>query len=242
MIGIVIPCFNEENRLDTQAFSDFQVRYPHVCFCFVNDGSTDQTARVLQRLADTGRNRCLNLACNKGKAEAVRAGIRELLPDSNIKLLGYLDADLSTSLEELDQMRDLLEKDRTGLGIVCGSRVKRMGAEITRRAGRHYIGRLVATLIAQVLRMPFYDTQCGAKVFNRRVAETCFANPFVSRWLFDVELFLRMKKAFGPEEAARMVYEHPLRRWIHAEGSKIGVLEVFTTPLELLRIRWHYGR
>jgi len=240
--GIVIPCFNEGNRLIPETFIHFQKQNPHFVFCFVNDGSQDTTEEVIMRMNALYPEsiRILNQPSNQGKAEAVRSGIEFLLKDQDIVYLGYLDADLSTSLEEFANLVCRLQDDATNIAIVCGSRVKRMGAQITRQFYRHYIGRFIATLISIVLQMPFYDTQCGAKVFTRAIGERCFRKPFVSKWLFDVEIFLRMKIIYGASEAQSLIYEYPLEKWIHKGGSKIGWKDVLYTPWQLLRIASHY--
>jgi len=47
---IIVPCFNEENRLNSKAFLDFSKNNPEFYFCFVNDGSTDKTQNILDQL------------------------------------------------------------------------------------------------------------------------------------------------------------------------------------------------
>ena len=70
---IVIPCYNEANRLDASAFRHL-VRIPGVDLLFVNDGSTDRTSIVLNEICVTMENRAIlfSLACNSGKAEVVQ--------------------------------------------------------------------------------------------------------------------------------------------------------------------------
>ena len=77
---IVVPCYNEARRLDLQAFLAHVLRH-HDTFLFVNDGSTDQTGRLLDELCDVSPAsfRVLHLPQNRGKAEAVRQGILSAL-------------------------------------------------------------------------------------------------------------------------------------------------------------------
>jgi hypothetical protein len=51
--------------------------------------------------------------------------------------------------------------------------------------------------------MPFKDTQCGAKVMDREIASKMFNKKFITKWLFDVELFMRMKRYFGKTEVKK---------------------------------------
>jgi dolichyl-phosphate beta-glucosyltransferase len=75
--AIVVPCFNEEKRLDLEAFSEFLHRVPGIRMVFVNDGSHDGTVEVLETLhaVHPDRVEILSLSRNSGKAEAVRQGL-----------------------------------------------------------------------------------------------------------------------------------------------------------------------
>ena len=92
-----------------------------------------------------------------------------------------------------------------------------LGHRIERSWARHYLGRLFATASSQVLGLPVYDTQCGAKVFRDGPAlRAALATPFTSRWAFDVELLGRLGTG-----ADRRFLEVPLERWHDVGGSKL---------------------
>jgi len=218
-----VPCYNEASRLPFQELIAFANTGRGIHFIFVDDGSTDATRALLERLRGaTPLIDVVRLERNSGKAEAVRRGILAAL-DKQVAFVGYWDADLSTPLAEIDEFLAVLAAD-PDLIAVLGSRVQRLGASIQRRPLRHYLGRVFATLASLVLRMPVYDTQCGAKIFRvsdelRRV----FAEPFVGGWAFDVEILARLvgdrrERGLG---AAGKIYEYPLRRWHHVGGSKL---------------------
>src|SRR2546421_9294032 len=99
---IVIPCFNEAQRLPIHAFKAFVCAGCLPRFLFVNDGSTDGTVHVLKALhdADPERYALCDLPRNVGKAEAVRAGIL-LAFAAGPDFIGYWDADLATPLEAI---------------------------------------------------------------------------------------------------------------------------------------------
>jgi dolichyl-phosphate beta-glucosyltransferase len=242
---LVVPCFNEASRLRTDLFEGFASEHPDVRFVFVDDGSTDATLDVLREL-ETRCASCivLSLPQNMGKAEAVRAGMNRAFGEGAV-YAGYWDADLATPLDELPGFVDELDT-HPALEILLGSRVKLLGRDIDRSPGRHYFGRLSATAISLVLRLPVYDTQCGAKLF-RAVPEckALFESPFQSRWIFDVEILARMLAArrqgtaSSPEGA---LCEVPLRTWRDVAGSKVKPIDFLRSMFDLWGIWRRYMR
>lgn len=240
---VVVPCYNEANRLDRDAFRRFRLEGHRVEFCFVDDGSRDGTLDVLQSLAaeDPERFGLLALERNSGKAEAVRRGIAaaaERRPDC----FGFWDADLATPLSELPAFIDTL-LTHPALDMVYGSRVRLLGRDISRRPTRHYVGRVGATLISGSLGLAVYDTQCGAKLFRNTAAmRDVFAKPFLSRWIFDVEIIARYVHAHGRDTAANAIYELPLNTWHDVAGSKVKSLDFIRALNDLWKIHRAYNR
>lgn len=235
-----MPCYNEAARLDPEAFRACCDAIDGVSFLFVDDGSTDETLRVLEDLCATRPEamRFLALTENRGKAEAVRSGVVDAAR-SEPSLVGYWDADLATPLDELSSFIEVLD-DRPEVVVVLGSRVKLLGRDVRRKAVRHYVGRVFATVTSIALRLPVYDTQCGAKVFRCRpdVLEA-FAEPFRSRWIFDVEILARLiagQRRSGGPGLVHAAYELPLRTWHDVEGSKVGPGAYVTAGRDLVRI------
>lgn len=233
---IVVPCYNERARLDIEAFSAHARSDSRIGFLFVDDGSTDGTSSLLEAATIRGPDslRWMRSDENRGKGEAVRAGLLEAFA-GDPEVVGYWDADLSTPLGELRPMVDtLLERDARH--AVIGARVKLLGRRIDRHPLRHYLGRAFATAAALILRMPVYDTQCGAKVFRVTPAfERVVRRPFRSRWIFDVELLGRMHDELGPPSRG-WIEEHPLRRWQDVRGSKLGPGDFLAAARDLIRI------
>jgi len=238
---VVVPCHNEERRLLPDAFLEAVLARPELQLVFVDDGSSDGTRNVLAMIAaaSPSRVRVINLARNAGKSEAVRRGMLLAL-ESEPDIVGYWDADLATPLSALDDFLRVLEA-RPGLVAVLGSRVRLLGRRIERRALRHYPGRLFATFASLVLDLPVYDTQCGAKLFRVTPAlRRSFEDPFLSRWVFDVELLARLLDASDGELGERL-YELSLREWTDVAGSQVGPLDFLTACRDLIRIRLRYG-
>ena len=104
--------------------------------------------------------------------------------------MGYWDADLATPLSKIPEFIGKFQSSRA-LVAVCASRILRLGASVHRSVFRHYFGRVFAMVASNILNILIYDTQCGAKLFRTEHAELIFYEHFISRWVFDVELFAR---------------------------------------------------
>lgn len=238
---VIIPCYNEEKRLPVHQFRDF-ISKNDITFCFVNDGSSDKTVKVLEnlRLEFTDKIFVLNLEKNCGKAEAVRQGMLKMANSNTYGNLGYLDADLATPLQEIHNLL-LPFKSNSILKVVFGARVKLLGRNIERTAKRHYLGRIFSTIASMILGLPVYDTQCGAKFFKQDIVPILFNDPFISKWLFDVELFARLNRLAGQNKTEELCYEYPLLIWNEIEGSRLKPSDLFKVPLELFRIHRNYN-
>ncbi|KGK29071.1 MULTISPECIES: response regulator [Cellulophaga] len=239
-VGVVIPCYNEEERLSGEAFKNFVYNNLGYHLCFVNDGSTDSTLEVLEELRKGNENKISVYNCEKngGKAEAVRQGMLHLAKDPQLDYIGYLDADLSTDFRDFDDLVKTMET--SDFKIVSGSRMSRMGANITKESARKIISMTINLIIRSILKMPFNDTQCGAKIMDKELVELVFQKKFITRWLFDVEIFMRMRKHYGKEKVQSMICEQPLKRWIHADGSKLSMKDSIQIVGQLAKIAIHY--
>jgi glycosyltransferase involved in cell wall biosynthesis len=243
--SIIIPCYNEEKRLDVASFRRFKSSLHKITFLFVNDGSTDQTLQLLQSLnaSDPTKFAILNLTQNQGKAEAVRQGLLAAI-GSHPDYVGFWDADLATPLDAIAEFIELAES-RPELEMIIGSRVKLLGRHIERRPSRHYLGRFFATAASAVLGLAVYDTQCGAKLFRASSAISFFQQPFCSRWIFDVEIIARLIQARRGKEfrqPEQVIYEVPLLDWKDIPGSKLRYSDFGRAAWELFRIRNRYFR
>lgn len=241
--AVIVPCFNEAQRLRRTEFLQFLDTHPHVALCFVDDGSRDGTRPALERLRDErpAQIQVLALTPNGGKAAAIRAGVHHLTASApRPAVIGYWDADLSTPLAEVDRLLETLDRHPDCL-LALGSRVKRLGSHVDRKLSRHLLGRIFATLASNILGLDVYDSQCGAKLFRADAAPTLFGEPFLTRWLFDLEMLVRLRNQ-GRDLAGGVSIEVPIGTWIEVPGSKLKLSDMFYVPLELLAIRRHYNR
>lgn len=239
-IGIVIPCYNEEERLSGEEFRNFAHKNLGYHLCFVNDGSKDRTLEVLHELSKGNEDFISVYDCEKngGKAEAVRLGMLHLAKQSQFDYIGFLDADLSTNFDDFVDLANTISNSQYKL--VFGSRMARMGADITKQSARAIISKTINFIIRKILGMDINDTQCGAKIMTKEVIEKTFQEKFITQWIFDVEIFMRMKKIYGTKKTEEYILEKPLNRWIHADGSKLSMKDSIKIIGQLGQIAVHY--
>ena len=235
---MVVPCYNESKRFPVETFDEFIVQHPEINWLFINDGSTDDTLALLTDLQQKHRQRVavLDLSRNCGKAEAVRQGI-VAAGQGTPRYIGFWDADLSTPLETIPEFSRVLDR-RGDIDLVVGSRIPLLGRQIDRHPTRQLIGRCFARVVSALFRMNIRDTQCGAKLFRRSaVTRVAFRKPFLSRWIFDVEILVRMSRYYRNVKSVKnAVYEFPLDQWREVAGSKLTSWDFARALRELIQI------
>jgi glycosyltransferase involved in cell wall biosynthesis len=238
---IVIPAFNEAPRLQLVAYRRFIKTHPKVIICFVNDGSTDQTKVLIETLKTIAPNQVFSVDQpeNKGKAVAVRTGMLTASKNWHFKKIAYLDADLSTSLEACYEMATNMPKH---CDFAFGSRISKLDSHIQRKPYRFFIGRCVATFISRQLQLKIYDTQCGCKVMRPQLLIPLFEMPFISKWLFDVEIFHRLIEIYGRTRLKNVAHEIPLQSWQDTDDSKVPLSYVFKLWIDFRTIKLAYKK
>jgi len=228
-IAIIIPCFNEQYRIKKNYVSTILEQH-NVDVYLCNDGSTDDTLQVLNTISNVHPGRCLviNYERNTGKANTIYTAAGNLLLKGGYTHIAYFDADFSTPPGEIVRMLNFVNKNPDV--FVVGSRVQLLNAVIQRKWYRHIIGRLVVTIVNFKFRLDVYDTQCGAKIFPVAMAGVAFSTPFLTSWLFDMEIFIRLRKA------GMLAYgkELPLRYWTDVDGSKLKLMHAFSILKEIV--------
>ncbi len=239
--AIIVPCYNEALRFPYKEFLSFAKKHPEVLLCFVNDGSRDNTLAVLRGIQfECPGNICVySLKHNGGKSEAVRQGMLYMQMNFNAELLGFLDADLATTAEEWLQMAQYKE-EHPKFGVVVGSRIQRLGASIKRDDNRSLFSMVIKKIIRFILKTPFQDTQCGAKIFHRSLVPFLFSKSFMTPWLFDVEIFLRLQKKFGKSTLHKGVLEFPLMNWTEVGDSRLKMKHAVKIPFQLAKLYYQY--
>jgi dolichyl-phosphate beta-glucosyltransferase len=233
-LSVVVPAYNEEARLGRAARSMLRyLRGRGLTFEFivVDDGSTDGTSTVVQRLAvEYPEVRLIRLPANRGKGHAVRTGVVNAHGD----LVIFADADEATPMAELERLEAAVA---AGADVAIGSRAM-ADRSVTIRAKLHrrLMGRIFHRLVTLLTVKGFHDTQCGFKLFRSAAAHDLFARMRMDRYSFDVEL-LMMAQRIGYRIA-----EVPVN-WVHVPGSQVNLLlDSFRMARDLLVIRGNFLR
>lgn len=246
-VAVVIPCYNEGKRLQRDIFTDELLKNSNLTLLFVNDGSSDNTLNVIQDICMSNPTRALYLSMkiNMGKGEAVRRGMAYLLEKDTYEIIGFWDADLAVPLSEIWDFVDVFRQNPHVIGVI-GSRVHLAGRVIERVNLRHYLGRLFATVICLSFNFKIYDTQCGAKLFNKKVLLPVLQKPFYSRWIFDVELIIRISRLSFLRDKTNWLdreswlYEVPVKRWTNVSGTKRSISSYVTAFFDYLTLLRKY--
>lgn len=192
MLSIVIPCYNEEERLPRtieqieRYLEGKDLAYELI---LVDDGSTDGTRLVMDAAAE--RNRFVRLEAlpqNRGKGRALAEGVAAATGSEVL----VTDADLSTPIEELDKLQAALDK---GAGVAIASRALRASrVEVSQPIYRVLMGKAFNLLVQVVLLPGIWDTQCGFKLFRAEVAHDAFGRLTTDGFGYDPEVLYRAKK------------------------------------------------
>lgn len=232
---IVIPCYNEANRLHLEVFLNFARKNPRVSFVFVDDGSKDLTINLLcgAMAALPGQIDVLMMMRNAGKAEAVRHGLKFAAKRGD-KYIAFLDADLATPLNAINDFISVADR-LDDIDVVFGSRAGGLGRRVYRDLHRKMISLVCASMGRLATGLALKDTQCGAKLFrNTPHFKLCLDAPFTAGWLFDVELFLRIS---NPDRQERQnFFEYPVLEWTEIPGSNIKLSDVIKGGFKMMSL------
>ncbi len=232
VISIIIPAYNEAGRLGPtidRLRGYLEGRGGKFEIIVVDDGSTDNTARLVTSLAvHTPGISLLSYSPNAGKGHAVKKGV--LASRGDLVLLS--DADLSTPIEELERLLPFIEQ---GYDIAIGSRGMEESSIMVRQSLlRETMGKTFNFLVRALVLGGITDTQCGFKLFRGEAARKLFALSSVQGFGFDVEiLFLADKKNLR-------IAEVPVR-WANSPHSRVSLLKdpaLMLLDLCRIRINW----
>lgn len=228
-IAIIIPCFNEEKRLDLTSI-EYLIENVNIDLYFANDGSTDNTQHVIDSICNNYNN-CfsINYNQNEGKSSTIFKSTNYLLNNFNHDYIGYFDADFSTPADQLLNLVDYLNEYSPK--FIFASRINTLNSNIKRKTYRHFIGRIIITIINFKHKLNIYDTQCGCKIFSRDIIKEIGKEKYKTSWLFDIEIFIRLKN----KNLLKNGIEYPVKNWKDVDGSKLKLTH-FSTILKEISI------
>jgi len=242
--AVVIPCFNEADRLNIDVFAEFVCDTDEIELIFVDDGSADATLQSAQAVGDKAGSSVsvLRLDVNCGKAEAVRQGML-WASQRDFSAIAFWDADLATPLSVIPDFLEVLSRHGS-IEVVWGTRLPLMGHNIDRDVIRRQTGRLFSASSAAAVGVGIRDALCGAKMFRTgAILDAIIARPFTSRWIFDVEMLARLNallKLSGGPSISRSLYEFPLDEWYEIAGSKLHMTDFLRATVELTDLCLRY--
>jgi len=227
-LSVVIPAYNEEKRIGktllatneylTKQSYDYEI-------LVVNDGATDNTAKVVTDLTSQVKN--LKLIDNKenhGKGWVVKQGMLEAKGDIRL----FTDADNSTSIDQFGNMIPFLNE---GYDIVIGSRrVEGSKIAVHQPFYKELLGRLGNLWIRIFAVGGIGDTQAGFKAFTAKAAEIVFNKTTIVMWGFDFEALAIAKKH------KLKIKEMPIA-WINDAISHVKLSSYIKTLFEALKVR-----
>jgi glycosyltransferase involved in cell wall biosynthesis len=227
-LTMVVPFFNESKRWRPEYWTA-ATSLKGIEWIFVNDGSDDNTKEILDAFSLSRLNvRAIHLAPNNGKGEAVRAGMLNAICRSKPDLagIGFIDGDGAFDLGDINRVVQIFYskiRENADFDAIWTARVHLAGRNINRSIFRHYVGRVIATVVSARLEDSPYDTQSGFKIFAASSElKNCLAHPFLTRWLFDIEILLRWRMQ---TLRSMKVWEEPLLGWSDVAGSKVTLLQ-----------------
>lgn len=229
-ISIIIPAYNEERRIGTtleRIVSYMEEKGNDYEIIVVDDGSSDKTLAIAECFRRKGV-RTVKYGRNRGKGYAVRHGMLE----AEKSLVLFSDADLSTPIEELENLaaRILAGEAQVAIGsrAISGARI-----EVSQPAYRVAMGKTFNLLVRMVAIGGVHDTQCGFKLFTRAAAQEIFRRQRLYGYGFDVEILAIARRL------EYRVVEVPVH-WINSAETKVDVFRDSAAMFfDLFKIRWN---
>lgn len=233
-LSIIIPAYNEEKRigntlreyfgyfkgLKKQKILDFEI-------LIVINNTKDKTEEIVKTYSKKYKEiRHLNFK-EGGKGFAITEGFKDALKRNN-ELIGFVDADMATIPEAF---YDLVKNIGNYDGIIGSRWMKGSVIKTKQNIQRRVLSRGFNFIVRALFFVPYNDTQCGAKLFKRKVIEKIGDEISLTQWAFDVNLlYLCKKRKFKIKELPTI--------WEDKEDSKLNVTKI---PLQMflgvLRLR-----
>lgn len=235
-LNILFPVLNEENRLEQGILKtlDYLKRLDTVTFklTIVDNGSTDRTEAISAHLCEMYSEIEYIRISERGVGAAFRAGVAENTCD----YVGYMDVDLSTDINHLEEVITLF-KTQSDIDMINGSRLSKASQMVGRKWYRDLSSYGLTFLLKLFLQMKATDSICGFKFFKHQVAkELIVLSSDEKGWFFIIELLLRA------ERLSYNVIELPVK-WEDDHNTTVHYFKLITNYLiqiKRLFIEFHF--
>jgi dolichyl-phosphate beta-glucosyltransferase len=200
-VSVIVPAYNEVRQIAAtiQELRGYFERCQQSFEIIVAADGTDGTREAASALVPSiPALKVIGHAERAGKGR----GVREAMRLTRGRIVGFVDADQKTPIDEFDKFRPLFDD---GADLVIGSRALRESViekaqPLHRRLGSQVFG-LVMRAVVGLSRIP--DTQCGFKFFRRDVALDLFTRQRIDGYMFDVEiLYLAQQSGYRISQVA----------------------------------------
>jgi glycosyltransferase involved in cell wall biosynthesis len=186
-VSIVLPCFNPPEGWASNIIEQYTTLTGQISdtlqVILVNDGSTAALSeKDIHNLQNSIKDFILvSYSSNKGKGNAIREGVKKAAGD----IIIYTDIDFPYTNDSIVSIYQALKSNSTDIAIGVKNQSYYEHVPPARRA----ISKGLRWMIKTFFTIPFTDTQCGLKGFQKHVS-LLFVNTSINRYLFDLE-FIR---------------------------------------------------
>ena len=244
---MIVPCYNEAMRISLDYWNQIIKETNTIDWIFVNDGSSDDTSKLLSQIAGGLGTTVLNLPKNKGKAEALRIGFLEATA-RNCEIIGLIDADGSFEKQEVIVLCQKFQNkcewnsSQQSYDAIFMSRNFLLNGVESVSLIRKFSGFVISRINSAVWKELPKDTQCGFKFFRfNNKSKSTILMPFSNSWFFEIEFLIRLREI---KRLPLSIKEMPLKFCKHIEGSKTdksntmnSVQQIFSTFCKLVSFR-----
>ncbi len=228
-LSIVIPCYNEEQRIEkaiSGALAAVECSGRVTEIIVVDDGSEDDTFRLGSELCASDDRLLIVQRSHQGKGGAIKAGVELSRGD----IIFTADADWSMPPEQIVRFIEELDK-REDVQIVISSREVDGAVRHDEPMSRHIIGRAFNMFVRAVALTGVHDSQCGFKAYRAQAAHQVFSNLKTKGWAFDVEVLARARRLGLP------LSEIPID-WRYDADSRLNTIkDSLTMTYAVIKIR-----
>ncbi len=243
-ISVIISAYNEKTSIGitlTKIIAFFNDYNPNYEIIVVDDGSTDNTAELVENIRAGNEKLIIVRNSHKGKGYGVKSGVER----SSGRYVLLSDADLATPIEELKRL--MIWVSDNNFDIAIGSREGVGAIRKNEPLIRHIMGRIFNFIIKILILPGINDTQCGFKLFKGALARKLFSKSLLygentkevkvpKVTAFDVEILFLARKMKAKIKEVPIMWEYGRNTRVNKfRDSIINLLDVVKVKVNDLR-------